>query len=100
MGSKRVSADSFCNRVWRSIEPCVSANMYLHAEFSRTKWLKAMIVADHLSNQLCIPRVLENFKTADEASLGSTREEKQELHSLQGRLLLLSESWHWQHHRS
>ena len=30
--------------------PCISANIYLHAEFSRTKWLKAMMVADHLSN--------------------------------------------------
>jgi hypothetical protein len=47
--------------------------MYLHAELSTTKWLKAMIDAEHLSNQLCIPRVPENFKTADEAHLGSTR---------------------------
>lgn len=53
--------------------PCISANMYLHAELSTTKWLKAMIDADRLSNRLCIPRVPENFKTADEARLGSTR---------------------------
>jgi len=59
----------------------MSANMYRQAVSSMMKWLNAIIVADHLSRRLCISRVPENLRTAEEAHLGSTRYTNAKFHT-------------------
>lgn len=52
----------------------MSENIYWHAEWAMTKWLKACIVPVRLSLLLLrAPNVPVNFVTADEALKGSTR---------------------------